>query len=54
MNSRRLAALPPHIVSLEATPDRTRFLALVRENPTAARSITLLTNWTAALDVRAR
>jgi Tol biopolymer transport system component/predicted Ser/Thr protein kinase len=46
---RLLARLPKAVVSLDAMPDRQRFLALVPENATAPRTVTLLTNWTAAL-----
>jgi len=46
---RMIGTLPKALVSLSATPDRDRFLALVPENAMALRTITLLNNWTASL-----
>jgi Tol biopolymer transport system component len=45
----QVGLFPPDIMSVDATPDRQRFLALSRER-TGAGSITLVQNWRAALD----
>jgi Tol biopolymer transport system component len=45
---KRIAFLPPDIVSIDATPDRQRFLALSPER-TGTGSITVVQNWRAAL-----
>ena len=41
---RRLATLPPDIITIDAMPDRQKFLVLVPEH-TGAGSITLVRNW---------
>jgi Tol biopolymer transport system component/predicted Ser/Thr protein kinase len=46
---RMIGTLPKAVVSLSATPERDRFLALVPENAMALRTVTVLTNWTASL-----
>ncbi len=43
----RMAFLPPDIVSIDASPDRQRFLALSPER-TGTGSITVVQNWLAA------
>ena len=41
---RRLATLPPHIITIDAMPDRQKFLVLVPEH-SGAGSITIVRNW---------
>jgi serine/threonine protein kinase len=41
---RRLATLPPGVITIDAMPDRQKFLALVPEH-TGAGSITIVRNW---------
>jgi Tol biopolymer transport system component len=45
---RQIATLPPEIVSVDAMPDRQRFVAIAPER-TGTGSITLVQNWRAAL-----
>jgi len=44
-----IATLPPNLLSLDAMPDRQRFLAILPERP-GPGSITIVQNWRAALD----
>ena len=45
----RFATLPEGILSIDATPDRTRFLAIAEER-TGPGSLTIVQNWTAGLN----
>lgn len=45
---RQIASLPPNIVSMDAMPDRQRFLTLAPER-SALASITVVQNWLAGL-----
>ena len=48
---RQIATLPEDIVSADAMPDRTRFLAIAPER-TGIGSITVVQNWRVALEAR--
>jgi hypothetical protein len=45
---RQIATFPPNIVSMDATPDRKRFLAIAPER-TGPGSVTIVQNWLASL-----
>ncbi len=46
-----LARLPPDILWIDATPDRSRFLTLAPDR-TGTGSMTIVENWRAALEAR--
>ena len=50
---KQLATLPPNIISMDAMPDRQRFLVMMPER-SGAGSITVVQDWREELKARAR
>jgi Tol biopolymer transport system component len=50
--ARTVGRLPKGVTAIDATPDVKRLLALVDEGSDTSRSVTVVQNWTAALDRR--